>query len=155
MGAREMHVEGRRDSLSRPNQLRYRGGSLLRRQFGAAPDRVHDRRAEMPCPLYRTCPYPAIFETPAPESHALQRFSHVPNPYVIEPPPLGLRRVPAGETLSFHVVLVGRALGQLPLIAYVFQRAFERGFGPLRARGSIEDLAIERPDAPESIWDAV
>jgi hypothetical protein len=28
-----MHIERRRDSLSRPNQLRYRGGSLLRGQY--------------------------------------------------------------------------------------------------------------------------
>jgi hypothetical protein len=132
-------------------------GSLLRGQFGAALRRIACMtglpRCE-PCPLYRTCPYPAIFETPAPASHALQRFSQVPNPYVIEPPPLRtLRRVPAGEAFSFHLVLVGRALGQLPLIAYAFQRAFEHGFGKQRARGGIEDIVCERLDASQSVWD--
>jgi hypothetical protein len=65
-------------------------GSLLRGQFGASLKRIACMTGlpECPgCPLYRTCPYPAIFETPAPPAHALQRFSQVPNPYVIEPPP--------------------------------------------------------------------
>ncbi len=106
------------------------------------------------CPLYRTCPYPAIFETPTPETHALQRFSQVPNPYVVEPPPLGTRHVPAGEIFSLAMVLVGRALDQLPLIAYALQRAFSSGIGRLRARGSLVDIALEGPDGAESVWDA-
>ena len=132
-------------------------GSLLRGQFGASLRRVACMTGAPicpGCPLYRTCPYPGIFETPAPETHALQRFSSVPNPYVIEPPPLGRQRVTAGETVSFQIVLVGRALAQLPLIAYAFQRAFERGIGRIRAKGNLEDLVIDQPDGPESIWDA-
>jgi hypothetical protein len=127
-------------------------GSLLRGQFGASLRRTACMTGATVCPgcpLYRTCPYPAIFETPAPEQHALQRFSQVPNPYVIEPPALGSRRfVLAGETVSFHIVLIGRALTQLPLIAYAFQRAFEHGIGKLRAKGRIEDIAIERSNGP-------
>jgi hypothetical protein len=67
---------------------------------------------------------------------------------------MGLRRVAAGETLSFHVVLVGRALDQLPLIAYAFQRAFEHGIGRLRARGTVEDIVCELPNGAQSIWEA-
>jgi hypothetical protein len=125
-------------------------GSLLRGQFGASLRRTACMTGAPVCPgcpLYRTCPYPAIFETPAPEQHALQRFSQVPNPYVIEPPPLGSRRfLQAGETVSFHIVLIGRALAQLPLIAYAFQRAFDHGIGKLRAKGRIEDIAIVQPE---------
>ncbi len=69
-------------------------------------------------------------------------------------PPLGARRVPTGEALSFHIVLVGRALAQLPLIAYAFQRAFERGIGRLRAKGRLEDIMCEGLGAPVSVWDA-
>jgi hypothetical protein len=131
-------------------------GSLLRGQFGASLRRTACMTGASQCagcPLHRTCPYPAIFETPSPEAHALQRFSQVPNPYVVEPPPLGRRRVEAGETVSFHLVLVGRALGHLPLIAYAFQRAFERGVGRLRAKAEIKDLALDLPEGPQSIWD--
>jgi hypothetical protein len=142
-----------RDSLRLPEFA----GSLLRGQFGASLRRIACMTGApvcKGCPLYRTCPYPAIFEMPPPESHALQRFSQVPNPYVIEPPPLGRRRIEAGETISIHLVLIGRALGQLPLIAHAFQRAFERGIGRLRARGEIEDIALDRDGESQSLWDA-
>jgi hypothetical protein len=132
-------------------------GSLLRGNFGAALRRTACMTGAPECagcPLYRTCPYPAIFETPAPETHSLQRFSQVPNPYVIEPPPLGTRSVPGGEIFSLAMVLVGRALDQLPLIVYALQRALSSGIGRLRARGSLIDIALEGPDGMESVWDA-
>jgi hypothetical protein len=106
------------------------------------------------CPLRATCPYPAIFETPAPASHHLQKFSQVPNPYVIEPPPLGTRAVGAGAALSFAIVLVGRALDQSPLIVYALQRALRRGLGEERARGELEDIEWERGDESVPVWDA-
>jgi hypothetical protein len=132
-------------------------GSLLRGNFGAALRRTTCMTGAPECagcPLYRTCPYPAIFETPAPETHSVQRFSQVPNPYVVEPPPLGTRHVPAGEIFSLAMVLVGRALDQLPLIVYALQRAFGSGIGRLRARGSLIDIALEGTDGAESVWDA-
>jgi hypothetical protein len=131
-------------------------GSLLRGQFGAALRRtacMTGARECPPCPLYRTCPYPAIFDTPPPEAHALQRFSEVPNPYVIEPPPLGTRHVGCGELISLNLVLVGRALDQLPLIVYALERAFAHGIGRMRSRGRIEDIAVAAPDGTESILD--
>lgn len=132
-------------------------GSLLRGQFGAALRRtacMTGAKTCPGCPLVRTCPYPAIFETPAPESHPLQRFSQVPNPYVIEPPPFGTRWVAAGDCLEFGVVLMGRALGQLPLVAYALQRAFRHGVGSERFVGELEDIVWERDDAAQSVWDA-
>ncbi|MCS6945109.1 MAG: hypothetical protein RMK97_06815, partial [Sutterellaceae bacterium] len=50
-------------------------GSLLRGQFGAALRRtacITKAKTCEGCPLLRTCPYPAIFETPAPATHPLQ-----------------------------------------------------------------------------------
>jgi len=132
-------------------------GSLLRGQFGAALRRtacITKEKTCAGCPLLATCPYPAIFETPAPAAHELQKFSQVPNPYVIEPPPLGTRAIAAGETLAFGMVLVGRALDQLPLIVYALQRALRDGLGAERARGELQDIAWESAAGPESVWDA-
>ena len=56
--------------------------------------------------------------------------------------------------MAFQVVLLGRALDQLPLIAYAFQRTFERGIGRLRAKGRLEDILFERSSALQSVWDA-
>ena len=62
--------------------------------------------------------------------------------------------MPAGEIVSLAIVLVGRALDQLPLIVYALQRAFSSGIGRLRARGSLVDITLEGPDGAESVWDA-
>ncbi len=131
-------------------------GSLLRGQFGAALRRVAcmtGAKACSGCPLLRTCPYPAIFETPAPPAHALQKFSQVPNPYVIEPPPIGTRRITTHTPFEFGLVLVGHALDRLPLIAYALQRAFGHGLGKKRIQGGLEDIVWEDEVAPVSVWD--
>lgn len=142
-----------RDTLRLPDYA----GSLLRGQFGAALRRtacMTGAKTCAGCPLLATCPYPAIFEAPAPRDHALQKFSQIPNPYVIEPPALGTRAVAAGEELSFGMVLVGRALDQLPLIVYALQRALRHGLGEERARGELQDIVWECGERAESVWDA-
>ena len=124
-------------------------GSLLRGQFGAAlrtlacmtgADTCGD------CPLRGTCPYPLIFETPAPPEHAMQRFSHVPNPYVIEPPEFGGRVIPGGQVLQFSVVLIGGALANLPLVRLALQSALETGLGKDRVRGALEQVEWQVAD---------
>jgi hypothetical protein len=136
-------------------------GSLLRGVFGAALRRsacmtgLPDCKT---CPLWRTCPYPAIFETPPRETQLAQRFSQVPNPYVIEPPLHTPRRWPAGEPLSWSMVLVGdEALGQLPMIVHAWQRSLRHGWGKESVRAHGELLAVEKLDADfvgEPVWDA-
>ncbi len=126
-----------------PLRLPEFAGSLLRGQFGSALRRVSCMTGEKSCqgcPMIGTCPYPAIFETPAPAEHAMQRFSHVPNPYVIEPPERGVRLIPAGDVLQFSIVLIGRALTHLSLVSQALQRAMEEGLGRERARGALESI---------------
>jgi hypothetical protein len=113
--------------------LPHYAGSLLRGAFGAALRRsvcMTGLPACSPCPLYGTCPYPAIFEAPPRPTPLPQRFTQVPNPYVIEPPPPGTRAVARGAQLEFHMVLVGtETLRQLPLIVHAWQRALRHGLG--------------------------
>ena len=135
-----------------PLHLHYYAGSQLRGAFGHALRRtacVTRQKDCKACPLYRGCAYPEVFETPAPEDHRLQRFSQVPNPYVIEPPPLGARDYPPGATLSFHLVLMGRALRYLPLIVYAWQRALERHAGLGGGSARLAAVAYVPPEGPE------
>jgi hypothetical protein len=135
-------------------------GSLLRGVFGAALRRsacmtgLPDCRS---CSLWRTCPYPALFETPPRQTQLAQRFSQVPNPYVIEPPAAGLRRLPAGEPLAWHLLLFGAdALRQLPLVVHAWQRSLRHGWGPDGTRAQGELLAVEAVAAEgraEPAWD--
>ena len=107
-------------------------GSMLRGAFGHALRRVAcmTRMKECTgCPLLATCPYSQIFETPPLAHHALQKFSAMPNPYVIEPPEGGARVLAEGDTFSFSMVLMGKALPQLPLIILAWERALAQGLG--------------------------
>ena len=81
------------------------------------------------CPLYRSCPYSKIFETPPPENHSLQKFSQIPSGYVIEPPCWGRKVYEPGESLFFSLVLFGSALNSLAVVIYAFQKAFDFDVG--------------------------
>ena len=123
--------------VKRPLHLPAYAGSTLRGAWGMAlrsASCITHRPDCTGCPmLHSTCPYAAIFEPRPPAGAAtapsLQDFSQIPRPYVIEPPALGERDYASGETLHFHLVLIGRALAHLPLILLAFVRAFEKGVG--------------------------
>lgn len=102
-------------------------GSAIRRALGRALRKTACMTHRPVCPecmLYRTCPYAVLFESAPPEEHELQKFSQIPHPYVVEAPAWGRHTSEPGEAFSFHMVLIGRALHQLPLIIFAVQRAF-------------------------------
>ncbi len=141
-----------------PLQLPEYAGSLLRGQFGAALRQVAcmTRQPTCPgCPLLQSCPYTRIFEAPPPEKgqHALQDFSQIPNPYVMEPPAPGARVLAAGEPLVFHLVLVGHAIEQLALVVFALQRALAQGL--TRQRIPVDLLRVDLLDAQgtaQPVW---
>jgi hypothetical protein len=105
------------------------------------------------CPLQRTCPYPAIFESP-PVDHGLYAGGNgVPNPYVVEPPSFGVRALTAGELFEFDMVLAGRAIEQLPMVVYAWRRAFKHGLGRQRVPGELTSVSIQREAREEAVWD--
>jgi len=132
-------------TLETPLRLDYYAGSLLRGVFGHALRKVScmTKLKSCPeCPLYRTCPYTTVFEMPPPLQHNLQAFSQIPNPYVIEPPPLGSKVYQTGETLSFSMVLIGPAIAQLPLIIFAWQQAFAQGIGKYQSTARLKAVAL-------------
>lgn len=113
--------------VTQPIALPEYAGSTIRGVFGRALRKISCMTKQeecKACPLYQTCPYTNIFETP-PKEHQIQKFTQVPNGYIIEPPEWGEKIYPAGATLSFELVLFGQLIQQLPLIAFAFKRAFE------------------------------
>lgn len=139
-------------------------GSLLRGQFGAALRQLACMTRQpncSGCPLRDTCPYPRIFEAPAPPEHALQRFSAIPNAYVVEPPMPALSSNAApdtpvlapGQTLTFHMVLIGRALEQLPLVIVAWQRALRQGLTKTRSRAELAEVEwVDAFGAHHAVW---
>jgi CRISPR/Cas system endoribonuclease Cas6 (RAMP superfamily) len=129
-------------------------GFLLRGVFGAAL-RHTVCMTGLPtcgeCPLQHICAYPAVFEVPPQPTQFAQRFTAVPNPYVIEPPtPTDAPQVlPVGEPLVWHMVLIGEAmLERLTLVTRAWERALRQGLGPQRVPGEL--LAVERVN---ETWD--
>ena len=116
--------------VTKPIRLPDYAGSALRGAFGHALRQLSCMTRQKDCtacPLLTSCPYPAIFAPTPPKQHSLQVFSHIPVPYVIEAPEEAARTYAPGELFSFHVVLIGRALKELPLIILAWRRALARG----------------------------
>ena len=117
-------------------QLPEYAGSTLRGAFGRALRKIACMTKQTDCkscPLYRTCPYTNIFETPAPTAHQIQKFSQVPNGYIIEPPEWGEKTYLPNEVFQFSIVLFGKLIERLPLIAFAFKLAIEYNVGHAKA----------------------
>lgn len=113
-------------------------GSMLRGAFGAALRNISCMTREKNCQtciLLRTCPYPRIFESP-PETLSVP-LTHAPNPYVIEPPTWGQEIYPAGSHFTFHMILIGKAISDLPFVIHAWQRAFSREIGRGNGGGTL------------------
>ena len=106
-------------------------GSMLRGAWGhallaLAPLPHHGGQ---PCTLHASCPYCQVFATPPLPAHSLQKFSAMPQPYVIEPPEGGAQRLQAGQTFTFGLVLIGKAHAHLPTLVQAWERALRTGLG--------------------------
>ncbi|MDP8101361.1 CRISPR system precrRNA processing endoribonuclease RAMP protein Cas6 [Phocoenobacter atlanticus] len=138
--------------VTEPISLPDYAGSTLRGVFGRALRKISCMTKQdncKACPLYQTCPYTNIFETP-PKAHQIQKFSQVPNGYIIEPPHWGAKEYQVGETLSFELVLFGKLIEQLPLIAFAFQRAFQ--YSVAKGKGELVDILHQQDDGFCSIY---
>lgn len=94
------------------------------------------------CPLNERCPYHYIFETPPPAgSQVLTKVPTAPQPFVIEPPLEAKRVYEPGEALTFHLVLVGRAIDYLPYFIYAFDELGRVGLG--RGKGKYRLISVE------------
>ncbi|MBF0152728.1 MAG: CRISPR system precrRNA processing endoribonuclease RAMP protein Cas6 [Magnetococcales bacterium] len=138
-----------------PMRLPEYAGSALRGVFGAALRRITcltDAATCAGCGITNTCPWSMIFEAPPPaERHAVQHFARIPNPYIIEPPAWGKHHFHPGERLTFGMVLVGRALAQLPLIILAWQRALGRGVGHENGTARLLGVRHVLPDGSEQV----
>lgn len=129
-----------------PLKLNHYSGSMLRGAFGRAlrktvcVTRMTDCKA---CLLYRQCAYPKIFETPPPQHSAFQQFSQIPNAFVIEPPPMGRQELLPGQEFSFNMVLIGRAVVDLPIVIHAWQQALKAGLGATHAKAELLNVVFE------------
>ena len=128
-------------------------GSTLRGGFGHAFRKMVCTQGPIDCKdctLNAVCPYPYIFETaPFEGAQQLRSYGDVPRPFVIDP--LDTRgEYRKGESFSFQLTLIGRAIDYLPYFLVSFRELGEMGIG--KGRGRFQ-LAHVRTDEGESIYD--
>ena len=121
-------------------------GSTFRGGFGCAFKKVvctvRSRDCEV-CILKSRCVYFYIFETQPPEgSEALRLYKRIPHPFVIEPPLEIKRNYMPGETLSFNLVLIGRAVDYLPYFIHTFEELGAIGIGKGRGKYMLTEVRI-------------
>ncbi len=123
-----LHLSVRADA---PLALPPYAGSMLRGAWGHALLALAPlpHRDGQPCALHASCPYCQVFATQPLLAHNLQKFSAMPQPYVIEPPQGGAQRLAAGQNFSFGLVLIGKAHAHLPILLQAWERALRTGLG--------------------------
>lgn len=131
-------------------------GSTFRGGFGVAMKRVvcvvRERSCEG-CILKHKCIYSYIFETPTPEdTDRLRGYTNIPHPFVIEPPEDPKRIYTAGESISFNLVLIGRAIEYLPYFIYTFEELGRRGIGKGRGKYTLKEVCTAHPAERASLY---
>ncbi len=124
-------------------------GSTFRGGFGNAFKKVVctiKRETCDECLLKSKCVYSYIFETPPPEgSEILRKYEKAPHPFVIEPPLETKRDYKPNETLSFALILIGKAVDYLPYFIYTFEELGKIGIGKGRGKYLLEEVRSEEP----------
>ncbi|HOL16176.1 MAG TPA: CRISPR system precrRNA processing endoribonuclease RAMP protein Cas6 [Bacillota bacterium] len=131
-------------------------GSTFRGGFGRVFRRVtcalHQKEC-CGCLLREQCPYAYIFETAPPrDTRALSKYESVPRPFVIEPPEELKTEYAPGETLAFHLLLIGRAIDYLPYFIVAFRELEEVGIGRGLRPFQVLDITAIGLDRSETIY---
>lgn len=82
------------------------------------------------CAFQDSCAYNYLFETPVPQNSAIMRlYPKAPHPFVMEPPTDIAAKVDEGDTASFGMVLLGKAILYLPYVILGLDRLGKKGLG--------------------------
>ncbi|MEJ2445060.1 MAG: CRISPR system precrRNA processing endoribonuclease RAMP protein Cas6 [Exilibacterium sp.] len=126
-------------------------GSTLRGGFGHALRQLACVVPQMQCAgcsLIDQCPYPQIFaphDIPR-KTDAFSTIRSIPVPYIIEPPSRGETHYETDSEITFCMVLMGKALQQLPIIILAWRRAFLRGISKTRGKAELITVDWMSPD---------
>lgn len=129
-------------------------GSTYRGGFGQAFRKMVCTQGPIDCrdcTLKSVCPYPYIFETtPFEGAQQLRTYGDVPRPFVIDP--LETRGdYQRGESLTFQLTLIGRAIDYLPYFILSFRELGELGIGKRRGQFQLTQVLT---DGGESLYDS-
>lgn len=117
-------------------------GSAFRGGFGSVFKRVvcvSNEKDCRNCLLKFQCVYSYVFETPIKEN---KRFisTHLPHPYVLEPPLDDQCVYRPGNFFTADLILVGKAIDYLPYFIFVMEEFGKNGIGKGRGRFFLEKV---------------
>ncbi|MDI1471295.1 MAG: CRISPR system precrRNA processing endoribonuclease RAMP protein Cas6 [Thermodesulfovibrio sp.] len=128
--------------------LPYYKGSTFRGGFGnvfkkiACPLRFSECKD---CILRENCVYVYIFET-IPNEKAqilnMNKYEKIPHPFIIEPPENTENLIPVGQTITFNLILIGRAIDYIPYFIYVFEELGKIGIGKGRGKYKLQKVQV-------------
>ncbi len=100
-----------------------------------------------PCSLFRSCPYPYLFETPPPlTARKMRKYTSAPHPFLLEFP---WNQV--NSPLLMGLTLIGRGSDYLAYLIHALQRAGEGGLG--KHRTPMKLIAVQQSDlSPSDNW---
>jgi len=111
-------------------------GATLRGAFGITFRRIvcTTRLNECnDCMLKESCPYSYIFETSPPsDTKVLSKNESISRPFIIEPPSEVKTHYKNGDSFTFGLVLVGKAIDYLPYFVLAFKEIGQIGIGKMR-----------------------
>ncbi len=132
-------------------------GSTLRGAFGAALKSVgcagkEQRSCSKACAWPTRCPYGQLMETPVPEDAPgrIKASRFAPHPIVLTPPAQGGGALFPGDTLTFHVTLIGRGLRLIKPVIAALARMASLGMG--KGRGELALRRVVDAASDEMVW---
>jgi len=136
-------------------------GSIFRGGFGSVFRKiicVNKKKDCSHCLLKDECIYSYIFETPVPTESTYinkNKISTIPHPFIIEPPLEKKERYEPGETLSFNLILIGKAISYLSYFIFTFEKLGEVGLGRERAHYKLLKVeSFKNPSQRELIYNS-
>ena len=121
-------------------------GNTLRGAFGSPFQRLvcpTPSECAQTCRMKATCPYGQIFEpSPPPASDRLSLNQDIPRPFVFRPPNRNETTAKLGDSLSFDLMLIGKALDYFPYFLVTFRELGDQGIGLGRGRYRITRVSL-------------
>ena len=125
----------------------YYAGSALRGAFGKSLRRVScltPKTKCSECAMAVNCPYASIFENGYTAQG--QPNKNVPNPYIIEPMPLGVKKVQQGKYFAFEQIIFGTAVSKLSYVLLAWVKTGNLGFTKERTPAQLLRIEQIEPD---------
>lgn len=93
------------------------------------------------CVLKDKCPYSYIFDTsPRCDSLYLKKIEDIPRPFIIDPPFEEKTKFSPEESLSFNLILIGKAIDYFPYFIVSFKELGNAGLGKNRKKFLLKEV---------------